>query len=1358
MKKHLTHFRRLFLILPFMMAVFMLKAEIVGNDTVSNQALSFLRAQPENIHFNYGESPELLVNSGFGYANNVWTNELYTFDPADLATASVVTGLTVISGSGDFHPDDPIHIWMMDASEQILYKIDISNGLIAENIPVPIPFDDGFWTVLSIEKSTGDFYGVATNGSQSNLYLIDPFSGISTLALELGIPAVISGTFDGAGILYLFDIALDEMWAVDIFNNTTLLLGPAGFDGNYAQGMGWDSQTNKVYLAAYNNVDGPELRLLNTATGYTTFLGELPGETTGFGFPVGEPAPDFLAAGNDLYIVPTAGLLFGEDIPPIPEGFFDPGSDPFVGRIDFKGSNSDGGQLPGQDLIINRTGDVTFSAPLPSTGDVPIEIVQLSLHSLQPITVLSGTGQTEWDVEVHLIPSWPQGGNASITKENPNGGNFDMQMLLMPELIFTDVLNPDNVRIFSPAEFGFEGLFFSSVDPLPWMAPPIDHEFDPFWEGGNILQTQAGSEMILVPLLQRQDNAFLSMDEEGVPESWEGTGFSNSEWFYYPNFNWWNVWFYDHPLALERRKFLGGIFSIMPRDPSQPSSVEVIVGWSTPQWPTWNGFPENAAPPLPGDVLDPALEEQMIERSETLFQMEGFIDETQNVTIPSDYLNNLTGLYNFNPEWIFIDVRGYNFMIYGELDHICFKPWPTCEVICPEDMEVCATDEPFALSGATPAGGIYSGNGVSADGTFDPGSAFWGNNTITYTYVCPDGTLVSCSFNIYVIPPPEMVCPPDMMVCYGDLVTLSGGMPGGGTYSGSGVTGNTFSSITSGIGSFQITYAVTNPCPGECTFYITVNPNPEVNCPSDFTMCSTDDPIDLMTLVSPQGGTFTGGNIFDPATSVGGPWQIKYTYTDPVTGCKASCVFYITVYPAPEVICPDDIVMCESDDPVDLASLGASPAGGTFRDALGNIVTAFDPTGAGPASYVFTYCYTDPQTGCEGCCEFAITVYPNPDVECPADFTMCEDDAPIDMMTLVSPQGGSFGGGQIYDPSTAPHGVPIQIKYTYTDPVTGCKSSCVFYITVYPSPDVECPEDMVACEDDFPIALTASPAGGTFSGTGISGNFFKPGDAGVGTHTIEYCYTDPQTGCEGCCEFTITVYPLPVVNCPPDMEVCVDDPAFVLTGATPAGGQYSDFAGNPMNIFNPANAGVGLFIIYYDYTDPQTGCSNYCYFTITVHPLPVVTCPPNMTVCLNDPAFALGGAVPAGGDYSDAFGVPVVNFNPAAWGVGVHTIYYDYTDPNTGCSNWCSFTITVLPLPNVTCPQDMVMCIDDGIIALAGGMPAGGTYAGPGVAGGNFNPVAAGTGVHNITYTYTDPITGCSNSCTFKITVNPLPV
>lgn len=55
--------------------------------------------------------------------------------------------------------------------------------------------------------------------------------------------------------------------------------------------------------------------------------------------------------------------------------------------------------------------------------------------------------------------------------------------------------------------------------------------------------------------------------------------------------------------------------------------------------------------------------------------------------------------------------------------------------------------------------------------------------------------------------------------------------------------------------------------------------------------------------------------------------------------------------------------------------------------------------------------------------------------------------------------------------------------------------------------------------------------------------------------------------------------------------------------------------------------------------------------------------------------------------------------------------------------------------------------------ALTGGLPAGGTYSGPGVTGGVFDPVAAGPGTHTITYTFTD-VNNCTGTLTQTIYVD----
>lgn len=631
--------------------------------------------------------------------------------------------------------------------------------------------------------------------------------------------------------------------------------------------------------------------------------------------------------------------------------------------------------------------------------------------------------------------------------------------------------------------------------------------------------------------------------------------------------------------------------------------------------------------------------------------------------------------------------------------------------------------------------------------------------TTTYFVTVTDdtGNAITDFVTVEVLTSPTIICPDDFTMCALDapldLMTLVS--PQGGSFTG----GQIFYPANAPIGvPLQITYTYTDPqtgCSASCVFYITVHPNPTVVCPDDFTMCANDAPIDLMTLVSPQGGSFIGGQWFDPSTVPPGLKQFKYTYTDPQTGCSATCIFYITVYPKPTVTCPPDTTVCLNDPSFDLS--GGSPSGGEYF-MNGNVTTTFEPLNAGVGDHTITYLYTD-ANGCSATCTFTVTVLPLPDVTCPPDIVVCVDGQSF-TLTGGLPAGGeySFNGTIIteFDPGQAGDGDHI-ITYTYTDPQTGCSKSCTFEVKVEPLPAVTCPPDMSVCENDAQFALTgATPPNGVYSGNGVSGGQFSPLAAGIGDHEITYTYTDPVTGCSNSCTFWIIVHPLPVVTCPPPLSVCEDDQPFMLAGAMPPGGTYSGNGVNAAGEFDPVIAGIGGHIITYTYTDPATGCTNSCNFTITVIALPVVTCPPLMSVCVDDAPFTLTGATPAGGSYLFN-GNPITVFDPGMAGDGLHTIFYSYTDPLTGCTNVCPFTITVHPLPNVNCPADIVVCANDPQFILTGATPSGGKYYLNGIEVTSFNPAQAGAGNHLITYHYTDPQTGCSNSCVFTIIVHALP-
>ena len=306
----------------------------------------------------------------------------------------------------------------------------------------------------------------------------------------------------------------------------------------------------------------------------------------------------------------------------------------------------------------------------------------------------------------------------------------------------------------------------------------------------------------------------------------------------------------------------------------------------------------------------------------------------------------------------------------------------------------------------------------------------------------------------------------------------------------------------------------------------------------------------------------------------------------------------------------------------------------------------------------------------------------------------------------------------------------------------------------------------------------ATPQGGIYSGTAVTddGNgltySFDPAAAGVGIHTITYTYTDAN----GCTDFItddVEVFALPILTFTALADLCVD--AGVQAGqggATPQGGIYAGTGviddGNGLTYsFDPAAAGVGVHTITYTYTDAN-GCTNSITDDVEVFALPVLTFTALADLCVDAGIQAgQGGATPQGGIYSgtavtdDGNGL-TYSFDPAAAGVGVHTITYTFTDGN-GCTNFITDDVEVFALPILSFIALPDICVAAGVQAGQGGAtPAGGVYSGTGVTDdGNgltysFDPAAAGVGIFTLTYTYTDP-NGCTEFITDDVEVYGLP-
>ena len=84
-----------------------------------------------------------------------------------------------------------------------------------------------------------------------------------------------------------------------------------------------------------------------------------------------------------------------------------------------------------------------------------------------------------------------------------------------------------------------------------------------------------------------------------------------------------------------------------------------------------------------------------------------------------------------------------------------------------------------------------------------------------------------------------------------------------------------------------------------------------------------------------------------------------------------------------------------------------------------------------------------------------------------------------------------------------------------------------------------------------------------------------------------------------------------------------------------------------------------------------------------------------------------------------------------------------------GCEFFLSGVCGIEEVPSINMPS--YMCVDAGTVPVSVD-PAGGSLAGPGVSGLNFNPLVAGVGIHTLTYTITEGT--CSTVATQTISVD----
>ena len=214
---------------------------------------------------------------------------------------------------------------------------------------------------------------------------------------------------------------------------------------------------------------------------------------------------------------------------------------------------------------------------------------------------------------------------------------------------------------------------------------------------------------------------------------------------------------------------------------------------------------------------------------------------------------------------------------------------------------------------------------------------------------------------------------------------------------------------------------------------------------------------------------------------------------------------------------------------------------------------------------------------------------------------------------------GSVAGGYRFVPSTVGPGQYI-LTYTVQTSGTCVGKRTVRYVVappILPGFAVMPPQ----CVTGSSLAMTGTPAGGSFSGPGVSDGRFDPAVAGIGTHTLTYSVSD-SLGC-GVVSQQVVVNRLPPITPGPDTTLCADlRQPFQLRGFAPAGGVWSGTGVTAGGFFTPPNTNNRGGVFTLTYTVTQGPCQSTATRTVVLAPTSSQNVGLNLPVCAATPQYA----------------------------------------------------------------------------------------------------------------------------------------
>ncbi len=402
--------------------------------------------------------------------------------------------------------------------------------------------------------------------------------------------------------------------------------------------------------------------------------------------------------------------------------------------------------------------------------------------------------------------------------------------------------------------------------------------------------------------------------------------------------------------------------------------------------------------------------------------------------------------------------------------------------------------------------------------------------------------------------------------------------------------------------------------------------------------------------------------------------------------------------------------------------------------------------------------------GCDDTAKVTVTVNPTPTVTVtPSSPSICAGSSTKLTAAGATTYTWSPATGLSATTGTSVNANPASTTtYTVTGKnASGCTSKDSVTVTVTPLPVVSviitgispsiCGGDTMGMIASGATTYTWSPATGLNQTTG-SHVIANP------TSTTTYIVTGTTSGCSNTASITITVFPTPTVTVTPSAPAVCPGGSVTMT----AGGA-STYAWSPATGLNQTtgSAVISTPASTTTYTVVGTsagGCKDTTKVTVTVSPGLTVTITPASPLLCNGDSVVLNANGAANYTWSPAANLSCTNC-PSPIANPTSSVTYTVTGTSGSCSAKDSVTITISPKPVITVSAtSSTVCTGSPTTLNAGG---GSTYTWSPATGLSATTGSSVTANPTVTTTYIVTGTnasGCTNTASVTITVNPLPV